>query len=211
MTRFSSSLNSDAASAVTVWPVLLADFDLPSGHWRYNSSDRTLSFGGYDYTGLGDLASVSPVIENSTLVPEKVSFVVAGVSNTLITAVLADKYHGRAVSLYLGFFNLTTCALVDTPYLLWEGRMDVMSIDTGPNVSTIEVICENRLILWDKSPGWLYTTEHHATLMGSGDNFFDQVQVIANQIIKWGGGAVFSGVIYGRNGSSGSSGGVLIP
>lgn len=188
MTRVSGA--NATASGLPHAPYMVAvDLGFDSGHVRVCSGFRAYTFtdlfGSNTYSGLGELGSIDQVKESAQLIPERVALQLSGVDNSLITTALAENYKGRSCTLYVGY--LTEAGdLVATPYPLWEGRMDVMTIKSDVNVSTIQLVCENRLILWNKSAGWLYTVEHRAVLMATTDNFFDQLAIIQNRPMHWG-------------------------
>jgi hypothetical protein len=187
MTRFALADNEAAASRSHVPYVLLAEFDFASGFLRVNSGVRSYEHNGETYLGTGSLASVGPVRENGNLSPEKVEFQLA-VDTSLLSTVLTEDYHARGVSLWVGYLN-ESLDLITTPQLIWEGLMDVMMIRTDANTSIISLTCENRLINWNKSSGWLYTDEHQK-LFDPDDEFFSKIAVIQNLSLKWGGKTV---------------------
>jgi hypothetical protein len=184
MTRLTDSANVTASQQPHVSYVLFGDFDFVSGHVRVSSWDRQYTFGGNTYLPFGTLVSVGDVTENSGIQSDQLQFTLSGVDNSLLTTVLAEKYHGRDATLYFGYLD-SNYNLVTTPEILWEGIMDTMAIKTGANTSTILLTCENRLILWNKNCGWLYTDEHQR-IRDSTDLFFNQSAALVNKTIHWG-------------------------
>lgn len=184
MTRFALSANSTAVTQPHVPYVLFVEMDFASGFVRVNSGDRYFTHEGNQYGPLGQLGSIGPVKENGNLSPEKLEFQLSGVDSSYLTTTLTEDYHGRDVRLWVGYLD-TDLVLVATPQLIWEGYMDTMQIHTDANESIITVIAENRLIRWNQSADFLYTHEHQR-LFDSTDDFFNQVAVIANKVVKWG-------------------------
>jgi hypothetical protein len=194
MSRMSSSANNVVAAQAHVPHCVFAELAFDSGTMRICGAVRSYTFTDSSgvpqtYRGIGELGTIDNVRETSQLVPEKVQLTLAGVDNALLQTTLGENYQGRSATIYVGYLN-DGGDLVDTPHLLWEGGMSVMTIKADVNVSNIPMVCENRLIFWNKAPGWLYTTEHQQALMGSGDNFFDQLAAIQNRQVKWGGKTV---------------------
>lgn len=193
MTRFAAAALTDAASQPHVPYIIFGDLDFLSGHVRVNTSDRNIEFGGNTYLGGGQLVGIGEVVESAALQPEKISLTLAGVDNSLITTVLGESYHGRGAVLYVCYLG-SDGALVGTPEMLWEGRMDTMGISTGERGSEIELTCESRLVLWNESNELLYTHEHQGLLTALMiDRFFDRVTEIVDKIVKWGGAMVVTG------------------
>jgi hypothetical protein len=185
VTRFSSSDNAAAVSLRHVDYILFVEFDFASGPIRLNTSGTNISFGGDAYTGLSPSAvvGIGPVRESADLSPEKLEFSLANVPNSTMSDTLSQTYHGRSATLYVGYPQ--NSLLVDTPHMLWEGRMDRLLARSEENGSVINLICENRLVLWNKASGWLYSHEHQREF-DPDDLFFDQVSSLPNKVAKWG-------------------------
>jgi hypothetical protein len=185
MTRFSSAPNASAVTLRHVDYIMFVDFDFASGHIRLNTSGTNISFGGDTYLGLDPKAvvGIGPVKESADLSPDKLEFSLANVPTSTMSATLTETYHGRSATLYVGYPQ--NSVLVDTPHMLWEGRMDRLLVRSEEGGSVINLICENRLVLWSKSAGWLYSHEHQREF-DPDDLFFDQVSSLPNKVAKWG-------------------------
>jgi hypothetical protein len=191
VTRFSVTANADAVVLPHIPYVMFADFDFASGHIRLNSFDREFSFGSNTYTGLGRLVGIGPVKETADLSADRLDFSLTHVPNSTMADTLTQTYHGRSASLYVGYLGDSN-TLVGTPHLLWEGLMDSLKVRTEEGSSIINLVCENRLMLWNKSTGWLYTHEHQREF-DPDDLFFNQVASLQNKVAKWGEETVTSG------------------
>lgn len=189
MSRLTTTNNYNEVIKPSISYAVLVDFNFDSGHVRLNSSDRDLSFGGNTYSGFFGLGSISSFNENGALTPENIDFQL-WCSSSLMATTLSENYHGRGVTVYIGYLD-ESMQFVDTPWIAWEGKMDVMSITTDENKIGIKLTCENRLLLWNNSSGWLYTQEHQNVLTSSmsppagGDTFFDQLGDLMNKSVKW--------------------------
>jgi hypothetical protein len=192
VTRFSSAPNAAAVALRHVDYVLFVDFDFASGHIRLNTSGSALTFGSNTYAGLDTKAvvGIGPVKESADLSADKLEFTLANVPTTTMADTLTQVYHGRSASLYIGY--LQNAVLVDTPHLLWEGRMDRLLVRSEEGGSSISLICENRLVLWGRASGWMYTDEHQREFSAF-DAFFDQVASLPNKVARWGEETVASG------------------
>jgi hypothetical protein len=202
VTRFSVTANADAVALPHVPYVLCADFDFASGHIRLNSYDRDFSFSGNTYTGLGQLVGIGPIKESADLSADKLDFSLSHVPNSTMSTTLTQTYHGRSASLYVGYLN-DSLALVGTPHLLWEGRMDSLKVRSEEGGSIINLVCENRLMLWNKASGWLWTHEHQREF-DPDDLIFDQVSSLVNKVAKWGEETVTTGRTGGPPGRGGN-------
>lgn len=199
MTRFSASAMTTAAEQPHVPYVMFADLDFLSGHVRVNSSNIAIEFSGNVYAGGGQLVGMGDVVESAALNPEKISLSLAGVDNALVSTVLTESYHGRSATLYIVFLNAAG-EMVATPPVLWEGSMDSMGIETDVGSSTIELIAENRLVIWNQASNLLYSDEHQGLLTANPtDSFFNRSPELVDKTVKWGGQSVGTGT--GRSGS----------
>lgn len=183
MTRLSTA-NAAAVALPHVRYALFADLNFVSGHVRLTSYDQNFAFGGNTYTALGKLCNFGDYPETADLTASALTFTLDGVDSSLLSTVLTEKYHNRDASLYIGWLDANN-ALVDTPYLMWEGFMDSMSIHSDAGVSSISLTCETRLLLMGKMAGWMYTDVHQKQFK-PGDNFFNLVASLANKVINWG-------------------------
>lgn len=202
MTRFSSADNASAVTPRHVDYILFVDFDFASGHIRLNTSGRNITFGSNLYYGLDPKAivGIGSVKESANLSADKLEFSLANVPTSTMADTLTQTYHGRSAVLYVGYPQ--NSVLVDTPHMLWEGRMDRLLVRSEEGGSVINLICENRLVLWNKSAGWLYSHEHQFEF-DQDDLFFDQVSSLPNKVAKWGEETVTTGRGRGRGRRSG--------
>lgn len=184
MSRLTSSANQAAVAAPHVPYILFADLDFVSGHVMLTSWDQNFSWGGNTYLSIGKFANLSEYPETADLTSASLTFTLSGVDSSLMSTVLTEKYHNRNAKLYIGWLNSAN-ALIDTPYLLWEGFMDSMQIQSDANVASISLVCESRLLLLGKVAGWMYTDVHQKQFK-TGDNFFNLVASLANKTISWG-------------------------
>jgi len=192
MTRFSSASNADAVELRHVDYILFVDFDFVSGHIRLNTSGTDIAFSGNTYLGLNPKAiiGIGAVKESADLSPDKLDFSLSNVPTSTMEDTLAQTYHGRSATLYVGYPQ--NSVLVDTPHMLWEGRMDKLLVRSEEGGSVINLVCENRLVLWNRASNWLYSHEHQREF-DAVDLFFDQVSSLPNKVVKWGEETVTTG------------------
>lgn len=189
MTWYTDAANQSAAEGVHVEGVTFAALDFPSGYLRVHTRVGTLTWGGYDWLGVGQFGGVSEVSEDAMLRPSGVTLTLSGVDTNVVSAAVFEAYHGRAAYVYRGFFNTTTLALAADPQLVFRGLMDTMEVELGQNVGSIAVTCEGELARWQRHQGALYSHESQAALMvahgDTTDRLFDQIVNIQNRTIDW--------------------------
>lgn len=188
MTWFQQAANQSAAIAAHAEAVTFVDLDFPSGHLRLHTRTGTIAWGTGSpipqWLGVGKLGAVADVKEDAELRPNSITLTLSGVDAALVTAAMAEKYHGRAVTIYDGFLDTTTFALLATPEVKFRGLMDYMTVDLGGNTGSITVHCESELARWEKPRELLYTHESQQLLYPT-DLGFVNIPVIQSRTVDW--------------------------
>lgn len=193
MTWFTQSTNETEAAKSRVTMFMAADFDFSSGHVRVWTGWGDITLNGQTYTGIGTLGSVSDTPDQTRLMADKKTFRLSGTDNSLMSEADIDACFGRSVTQYFGFLD-DSRALVATPEVLWEGRMDSVIRFDGAE-PYIEVQSENRLVLLDQANGWRYTHEHQQQFF-SGDDGLKLVPATMTAEVVWGGQKIAGGTSF---------------
>lgn len=142
----------------SVSPFVAIDLDFDGGNFVAWTGYGNLTFGGTTYIGSGDFLNISNILENAEVQANNVTISLSGIPSTLISSSLNETYQGRSCKVYLGVLDSSN-AVVSDPYLIFSGRMDLMSIDDGGQTCTISVSAESRLIDLDRTRERRYTSE----------------------------------------------------
>ena len=198
MSRFASASNTTAAGKRQVRMFLAVSLDFSSGFVRAHDGVGTFNWGGNDYLGVGQLGAITLAEENIEVVARPLRLTLSGVDSSLVSVTMTEVYQNRTAILYLGFVDLETNALIATPEVIWEGRMNQMTISINGQTSTITLSCEHRL---RREPRIARYTSGDQTLVYSGDTFFDLVPQIRGYAGRWGqeGGFNYGGAGPGVN------------
>ena len=97
----SRDLTTDFKSAVTagvVRPVVLVVAEFDSGTIRFWNGIGTLSYGGNDYTGAGNLLKISDVVETQSIEARGAEFQLSGIPSSIISVALTEEYQDRVVT-----------------------------------------------------------------------------------------------------------------
>jgi|SRR5882672_554980 len=195
MTWFAQSPNETEAAKEHVLMFVAAAFDFASGISRYWSGIGDLTFGGFTYTGTGELGSISTPSESIRLIGETKTFRLSGVDPAIVPETDIDASFGRDVTEYFGFLNPDTHALIAAPEINWEGRMDAMRRVDGEE-PVIDVNCEHRSVWLQRTDGWRYNNEHQQQFF-PGDLGFDQLPAQESKDFFWGGTRAIIGIRHG--------------
>ena len=185
MTWFADANNQTAAIAAHAEVVTFVDLDFSSGHLRLHTRTGTITWGGYDWLGVGKLGAIDSVKEDAELRPNTIALQLSGVDSSIIQTATTEDYHGRAVRIYQGLLNVSTLALVATPETVFVGVLDYLTVSLGAGGGTIAVRCESELARWQR-PRALMSTHESQQLLYAGDRFFDMVPALQSRTIDWG-------------------------
>lgn len=169
-----------------------------------------LEYDGYSWFGAGDVLSFSTVTETAEMAAEGAVVTLSGVSTSLVSLALQEPYQGRKARVFFGLhLDQQVVALVDTDgnllvndegkaYIgnygpdaaqsmveVFSGFMDQMNIEEGPELSTIELTIENKLIALEKSSSVRYTDAYQQYLYPD-DRGFEYLEALEDQDITWG-------------------------
>lgn len=175
-----------ASQAETIRPAYLVELDFESGFVRATTAPFTISFGGNDFLGVGDIGSISAVEETVEGRAHSVTFTLSGVKASLISTALGETYQGRPGKLWEAHLDGDD-AIIGTPTLLFEGLMDTMPIQLSEGTATISMVIVSRFTRWERpvnNPRW-DDADHQSRRPG--DKFFEFVpEVVAGKEIIWG-------------------------
>lgn len=154
-------LSAGLATAVTddvVYPVLFFEGEFATGTGRWWSGLGEFSWNGYTWMGLGGLVKMSPIGESTDTKAQGFTVDLSGQSSANLSLALSACRQGRAGRVWLGALTAAG-VLVDDPYLLKQGKLDVAGGTDDGQSATITVSYEDRLIDLERPREWRYTTE----------------------------------------------------
>jgi hypothetical protein len=137
------------------------------------------------YTGGGQLLSISPIEETVEIAARGVNLALNGINSSLVSVALTESYQGRSAKVYLGV--ISSGAVVSDPYLVFDGRMDVMTIEDSGDTANISLSAESRLIDLERARVRRYTNNDQQNQF-SGDTSLRFVADLQDKEIAWGSG-----------------------
>lgn len=168
----------------TVRVATLVFFDFASAPLRVWSGFGALQAGGYTWSGLGELGSISDVEIPLNGSAPTVTFTLAGVAPELVGPALAsrDEVFDRLVQVFFQHFD-ETWAPVDAPLCVYSGRMDLMRVK-APDARTrvVEVTAE-----WEfttrATPAFGYLSDADQKARAPGDRGAEFVASMADKTV----------------------------
>jgi hypothetical protein len=113
-----------AAMASPFYPVVLVYLDWPGDEVRVHSGVGTLSWGGHDWAGVGDLGGITLPGEGSHMAQQSATLTIGG-GPTDIDDYLRVESQGRAVLIYYGVVTQRAgTTLVGSPFDVFSGEID---------------------------------------------------------------------------------------
>tara|TARA_R110000868_G_scaffold266468_1_gene525603 strand:+ start:837 stop:1472 length:636 start_codon:yes stop_codon:yes gene_type:complete len=147
--------------------------------------DITIS--GNTYTGAGDLLSISQVEESAELKASGVSITISGVPQAILTYALDAQYQNKEIIIYIGVLDKTTFQPSGSPYILFSGVMDIMTINDSASTLSIGVSAESKMIILQRSKSLRYTNEEQKRLFPN-DKGLEYVSSLQDKPLIWGAG-----------------------
>ncbi len=164
--------------------VFLVELEYPSGTVRLWNGYGELAFDSKLWTGGGEFLRISEVRETEGIVASGMVFTLSGIPSAAITNALGTDYQDRPATLYIGVLDADMKTLVADPYVVFEGLMDVQTINDGGDTATVEVTAENHLIDLQRATNRTYTPEDQA-LEFPDDRGLDFITSLQTKDVLW--------------------------
>lgn len=166
-------------------PFHLADIVFDSAPVYVTDAWTNIVWGGHTYTALGHFLSFSDIEESSELRVANLTAQLSGVDQSLVSAVLTQLYIDRPLRIYKGFLD-DNMAVVASPILIFEGRMDAPVIEENPDDGscTVSIAATNAWVDFERRSG-RHTNHEEQQLFFPGDKGFEFVSAVASEI-TWG-------------------------
>lgn len=206
MSRDLSTALSSSLEDNVVYPFFAIElqFDSPNT-LRLWTGYGTLVFEGVSYYGTGELLGISTVEETIEMAAKGATLTLSAVPSEVISLALQQPYQGRVCKIYFGMFSTDTLLQEDgTSYILLQdgakirlesqetgltevftGYMNQMSIEEGPETSTIQLSVENKLVDLERPRVARYTSAYQKNKF-AGDLGLDFVESLQDQKLVWG-------------------------
>jgi len=192
MSRSLNSTITTALAADVIQPFFAIDllFDSPNQVYLWNgvgtrSLTRESDSSSQNYTGLGDLLQMDTVEETGDISAKGATISLSGIDNnsgTLFQKALSTPYQGRKCKIYFGVMNGSTPSNIEE---VFSGYMDQMTIDEGPETTTITLSVENKLVALERPSANRYTSAYQKSQYPS-DKGLDFISGLQTKKIVWG-------------------------
>lgn len=177
------SLDTNFAAAMQASHVdgfVFVEMRLDSGTLYVAGLSFPFTYGGHTYLPVLGLGGINEILETDAEVAG-LTFSLSGVPESSLALVLSEHVQGRVV--IVGQATVVAGVVYVDP-CVWQGYLDVMTIDDrGPN-ATITVTAEHILAAWAE-PNQLLFSHEDQQLISAGDKFFEYSAQMSNATIVW--------------------------
>lgn len=143
---------------------------------------------GKTWLGNGWLQPFKGIEESDDLGSTGMEITLAGVPQSLISTMLGSAMQNANGKLWFGFID-DAGDVVDAPYLMFHGRLDVPTIDDKADGPIIQISYESKLIDLDRSQEFRYTPESHKIFNPTDRGFEYTAQLAKGWKNQWGANA----------------------
>lgn len=188
MSRDLTSVVQTALTADEIEPFFAVDllFDSPSELYLWTGvGDKTIN--SKTYQGAGALLQIEAIEETADIAARGATLTMSGIPSSLLSHALQTQYQGRVCKIYFGVMG-SPANYVE----VFSGYMDQMTIDEGPETSTIMITVENKLVALERPAATRYTSAYqkdkypNANGTDNPDKGLDVVEGLQTKKIIWG-------------------------
>ena len=145
MSRDLSAGVQSAIEATQVQPFLLFEGQFATDYVRVWTGYGDLTWNSQTWVGVGTFGGVSAIQESAEIQASGVSVTLSGIPSEFISLALQESRQGKSGKVYIGFLDASNDIVAD-PYMIFEGKLDIPSIQEEGELSTITITYESRLI-----------------------------------------------------------------
>lgn len=181
--RTINSTFQDAIDADVIRWIWLVRLDFDGGTVGWSSAFKPITYGGYTYLAAGPLGEIGTIQEEPGVKSISVSVTLSGVTETIISLMLAEPYLNRPASIYAAVsdenwgFDSNLCKL------MFRGTMDSINGVMGQNPS-FTVNLKSRLGDWERKRSFRYSDADQQRLY-PGDLGFNYIPQLSQKQIIW--------------------------
>lgn len=151
---------------------------------RYWTGYGEITFDSKTFNGFADFLNITIAAETTDLEATGASIEISGVSAATIALALGEQYQGNPFRIWLGVLDTDGSVIAD-PYMVFEGKMDVMNLRADGTSSVVTITAESSLIDLNRSRVRRYTLEDQKIDYPS-DRGLEYVPTIQDMNITWG-------------------------
>ena len=187
MTRSLTTSTITNINANTVFPFFAVELKFDGSQTlRMWTGAGTLTQGGNQYFGAGNLLTISSVEETSEIAARGADITLSAIPSEVLSLALTEPYQGRVCNIYFGTFDDGDQTTAPTNFNeIFSGYMDQMNISEDADTSTIELKVENKLIDLERVRVARFTSAYQKSKFPD-DNGLNFIEGMQDKKINWG-------------------------
>ena len=140
------------------------------------------------YTGSSSLISISSIKETAEIKAGGISLTFSGIPTDILSPAFNQTKQGVEALIFFGVLTTTSNsqAIVNTPYQLFAGTIDTVSLAEDGGNSTVQITVENKLISLEKPLDFKYSDQDQKFFFPD-DKGLEFVNDLQDKKIVWGG------------------------
>lgn len=188
MPRSLTSAMLTAIQSQSVYPGIFVQLTFSNSTSYLWSGVGNITWNSITWTGAGQILSIEPTEEGTTVEARGTAIRLSGLNPTLLSDALNYIQLGLPVLIYLGLFSgypFSSANLIANPILIWSGRVDQTTLDLDGETCTLTINCESRLLDLNVPSDYRYT-QQDLQAQYPGDLGLSFVESIQERQILWG-------------------------
>lgn len=183
MKTLSANLQTLFYSTAHAQIVAFVELAFDSGTHRYTTAAHDISWNGYSWVGVGNIASIEPVKDTEALEATGLKLALSGIPTSLVSLALSEHVQGKTAKMWVAGID-STGAVVADPVLEFQGRVDTLFISDTAESATIGINVESRLADFQR-PNARRFTDADQQKAYPGDRFFSHVAAMNEKELIW--------------------------
>jgi hypothetical protein len=148
---------------------------------------------GTTFTGLGWLGKLSAIPQINKVQAQSVTLALSGIPSSLVLEAINQVRMTGTATIWLGFLNISTGALIADPAQVFAGALDVPTLEDSGETCTIAITAENPLVSLNDAPNRRFD-DLDQQIYAPGDLGFSFVDTLPNLALFWPVGYNYGGV-----------------
>lgn len=142
--------------------VYFVEFQFASATTRLSTANIPITWGGYEWAGVGALGTIGAVEESDGLEAKPLNFTINSAQLAWVSLAVGpvEDYRGRAAKMYMCPLD-ESFRMVGTPEKCWAGVMDTLSLGIGDETGTITLRCETSAYGLKRRPAFRLNAAQH--------------------------------------------------
>ncbi|PCI62050.1 MAG: hypothetical protein COB35_05045 [Gammaproteobacteria bacterium] len=166
---------------MSIQKLMFVELEFPNGWVRVHTGIGNRTYNGNSYQGIGALGKIGAVKENAGESANRITLSLVINDATLINEVMGLDPIGNDCMIHL--VDLDVNRQISTGHLIFDGEMVDFQLKKG-KPALINVICSDWMERWASPANNVRCTDAAQQALYPGDQFFNQVEVLAGAPIS---------------------------